>query len=233
MNKNERYLSKILDCSIEDLNSFEQEFKRSPLMKHLQREEQNIKEFAKKGTISSNPNIDLNAASLYYSLVRHIKPDTVVETGVANGVSSCAILYGIEQNRKGKLVSIDFPNYSTSEPGKIVPYLPGGKEAGWLVPEHLKQNWKLIIGDSKVLLPEILDELNDIDIFIHDSLHTYEHMLWECRTAWPHLKPHGFLIVDDADWNNAFDDFMREIKAGSGMFNKTALFGIAKKGRNK
>ena len=34
-------------------------------------------------------------------------------------------------------------------------------------------------------------------LFIHDSLHTYEHERWEPRTVAPHLAPGGVLISDN------------------------------------
>jgi hypothetical protein len=36
-----------------------------------------------------------------------------------------------------------------------------------------------------------------------DGLHTYDHMLWEYRTAFPYLRPDGLLFSDDAAWNSA------------------------------
>jgi hypothetical protein len=60
---------------------------------------------------------------------------------------------------------------------------------GWIVPEFLKSRWNLLAGDSRRLLPSLLAKLGTIDVFIHDSLHTYDHMLWEYRTAEPYLRP--------------------------------------------
>jgi hypothetical protein len=226
----ERILAKLTESPVERIILFMQEFQQSSLMKYLQYEDRQIRKYAEKGVISSNPNSNLHIAALYYALVRSTKPSTIVETGVANGISSATILFALKQNGTGNLFSIDLPNSSTSESGKPVPYLPEGKEVGWLVPIPLRKNWKLMLGDAKDLLPPLLDELDKIDLFIHDSLHTYEHMLWECRTVWPHLKNDGaFLIADDADWNSAFDDFMQEVGAKAGTFNKNVLFGIAKK----
>jgi hypothetical protein len=41
----------------------------------------------------------------------------------------------------------------------------------------------LHIEDSKELLEPLLQKLGGIDFFIHDSMHTYEHMMWEFRTT--------------------------------------------------
>jgi predicted O-methyltransferase YrrM len=65
-------------------------------------------------------------------------------------------------------------------------------------------------------------------MFIHDSLHTYEHMLWEFETAYPLIRPGGLLVSDDALWNNAFHDFAHRVNQpdsriirGVGFLRKT------------
>jgi hypothetical protein len=46
-----------------------------------------------------------------------------------------------------------------------------------------------------------------------DGLHTYDHMLWEYRTAFPYLRPDGLLFSDDAAWNSAFLQYCHEVAA--------------------
>lgn len=140
---------------------------------------------------------------LQYAIVRLLRPEIVVETGVANGVSSTYILYGLEKNRKGTLHSVGIPDPS---------FVPAGQEMGWIVPEWLRGQWKLHIGDSKSLLSPLLQALGEIDVFIHDSLHTYEHMLFEFKEAHPHLRKGGVLIADDVRWNSAFEEFASAVR---------------------
>jgi hypothetical protein len=90
-------------------------------------------------------------------------------------------------------------------------YLPSGKEPGWLVPEWLHDSWRVHLGDSRDLLPSMLPGLPPVDIFIHDSLHTYEHMSWEFMTAYPFIRTGGLLLSDDALWNDAFKDFSDKV----------------------
>lgn len=140
-----------------------------------------------------------------YAAVRALRPEVVIETGVAEGVSSYFILNALEKNRKGSLYSIDLP----PEIG-IVSVSPG-KEIGWIVPEELKRRWTLILQDAKESLPKLLLNFRKIDVFRHDSNHGYEHMLFELRTSWKYLKSTGFLLVDDIDLNKAFVDFIKEV----------------------
>jgi predicted O-methyltransferase YrrM len=136
-------------------------------------------------------------ASAVYALVRLLKPRIVVETGVADGFTSSHILRALEDNGEGRLYSIDLPHY----------LLPPGKEPGWIVEEALRARWSLMVGKAEELLPPLLEELGTIDVFLHDSLHTYEHMLFEFGAAWPHLKPGGLLLSHDVGQNASFFDF--------------------------
>jgi hypothetical protein len=88
--------------------------------------------------------------------------------------------------------------------------LPPGRGPGWIIPETLRARHRMLLGDAAVLLPTVLAEFAEIDIFIHDSLHTYSHMLWEYRTAWPKVRKGGFLMSDDVFWSAAFHRFARE-----------------------
>jgi len=138
---------------------------------------------------------------LLYHVVRLLRPERVLETGVASGVSSLFVLKALSDNSKGSLISIDLPN---ADPGAQIP--PGAK-SGWIVPESLRSRWDLRIGDARVLLPEVLGQFGSIQIFMHDSLHTYDHMLWEFETAWPFIDEGGLLLSDDALSNDAFKTF--------------------------
>jgi predicted O-methyltransferase YrrM len=158
--------------------------------------------------------LKLQSADLYakkvllqYIAIRAFQPERVVETGVANGVSSAYILLALQKNGRGTLYSVGLDDPQ---------YLPVGKPLGWIVPESLRSRWNLLIGDSRGLLPSLLSRLGTTDVFIHDSLHTYDHMLWEYRTAFPFLRPGGLLFSDDAEWNPAFPEFCREVAASRG-----------------
>jgi hypothetical protein len=79
----------------------------------------------------------------------------------------------------------------------------------------LRSRWNLLIGGSRGLLAQLLEK-RMIDVFIHDSLHAYDHMLWEYRTAFAFLRPGGLLFSDDAAWNSAFPEFSFEVAANHG-----------------
>lgn len=153
---------------------------------------------------------------ILYILTRLIKPEVVVETGVASGRSSSAILYALSQNNKGQLYSIDLPKYYQDKPkryqteennSELAGFLPPGVKPGWLVPEELCNRWELFLGDSREELPKLLVRLGKIDIFYHDSEHSYQNMMFEFCSIWPKLTKGGYLLSDDIKWNNAYNDF--------------------------
>jgi hypothetical protein len=69
--------------------------------------------------------------------------------------------------------------------------------------------WELHLGDSRDILPGILERENRIALFFHDSLHTYDHMTFEFEEVWPRMDKGAVLLSHDIHWNHAFRDFAR------------------------
>ena len=135
---------------------------------------------------------------LLYIITRLMRPRVVVETGVFAGGSTAYILNALEENGAGKLFSIDRKD----------PFLLKiGREPGFAIDEELRDNWHLILGRSSEKLQPLLDCLNSLDFFFHDSDHSYENMLYEFQTIWPFLSSGGLLLSDNIDMNSSFDDF--------------------------
>jgi predicted O-methyltransferase YrrM len=139
---------------------------------------------------------DSRFARLGYLLCRLISPSVVLETGVAYGVSSVFILKALEVNGRGTLHSVDLPP------------LRSEYERFWgiAVPEALKERWRLHRGSSARVLPRLLRETRTIDLFVHDSLHTYGNMRREFDTVWSHLRNGAVLLADDVERNSAFGE---------------------------
>ena len=152
-----------------------------------------------------------------YCVVRYLKPEVMIETGVAHGNSSWITLNAIHKNGKGQLISLDLPNNDTN-PGYNLGINEG--DTGWLVPDELRKNWELILGDTKESLPRVFGHHPQIDIFFHDSAHTYEHMAFEFKEAWPRIRLGGVLISDDVHANTAFSEFVDTHSVRAFQFNK-------------
>jgi predicted O-methyltransferase YrrM len=137
---------------------------------------------------------------LLYVLVRLVKPLTVVETGVSAGISSAYILQALDDNQRGRLYSIDYPNYAIQEAEKVV-------QTGFAVPTYLRHRWSLMEGKSADVLPTLNRNLDSINIFIHDSEHSYDNMKFEYEEVWDNISYGGLLISHDINDNKAFREF--------------------------
>lgn len=81
---------------------------------------------------------------------------------------------------------------------------------GIAVGNRFANRWTYIKGSSRRRLPGLLSELGQIDLFIHDSLHSERNVRFEMELAWAALRPGGALVVDDVDANWGFWSF-REV----------------------
>ncbi len=146
--------------------------------------------------------------ALYY-LVRYYRPKIIVETGVYRGISTAFLLQALKDNGNGYLYSIDLPLAKYTAKDGEVDFSPLSKkeETGFAVPNALRDRWKLIIGDSREELPKLLKTIKSVDLFYHDSEHTFEMMTWEFQTIFPFLTNKSVLCSDDILWNNAFQEF--------------------------
>ena len=141
---------------------------------------------------------------LFYALTREFKPKVIVETGTSYGGATSFYLAAAFKNGYGRVVSIDIPPIA----GKLtMDETVDESEIGSFIPEFLKSYWDLRLGDAKVLLPKVLAEM-DVELFIHDSLHTRTHMSFEYAVARALMQHRSLIITDDTLANNAFDSFL-------------------------
>jgi hypothetical protein len=137
-------------------------------------------------------------AEAIWCIVTHMRPLTVVETGVAHGLTSRVILEGLERNGNGHLWSVDLPAVDSAL----------HREVGMAVPGALRSRWTYVQGSSRERLPHLFTNLREFDLFVHDSLHTGRNMRFELEAAWAVLRPGGVVVVDDIDHNPGFRPFV-------------------------
>ena len=141
------------------------------------------------------------AYSLLYFLVRKTRPKNVLETGVAAGWSSKAILLALEFNKAGHLYSSDFP------------YKCAGSEAaiGLLVDNHLKYRWTLCTQGDQSCLPDFVRSVTSVDFFHYDSSKTYEGRDYAWKVVQKKLSPGAIVIFDDIQDNFHFRDLTLDL----------------------
>jgi len=166
-----------------------------------------------------------NISRMLFYLCRFFQPELVVETGIANGFSSSYFLLGLNHANKGELISIDylFLPWHTKE------------KVGLAIPKPLRKRHTIILGKSMPELSKLISKTKSFDIFMHDSSHTYKHMMEEYQMVWPHLKIGGFLLSDDVSQNDAFLDFSDQVGENPIIVRKDdrGHFGIIKKQNNQ
>lgn len=164
-----------------------------------------------------------------WCLTRHLRPERVVETGVAHGLTSRFILEALAGNGAGHLWSIDLPPLDRELQ----------RQVGVAVGDGFADRWTYIRGSSRRRLPGLLSELGRIDLFIHDSLHSERNVRFELDRAWPLLRPGGALVIDDIDANWGFHSFNESFPGNPHLvceaeplspdhrrFNQKGLFGV-------
>lgn len=162
--------------------------------------------------------VSIEKAKFLYWLVRTVKPKTVVQTGTSNGVSCAYIAMALAKNGNGgRLHAVDLPAIFNPEEKDWVEHrlygvvIPKGKKSAWLVPDGLSSIVTVEVGDAKKVLPEVLKKAGDLDLFYHDSDHTYNHMYFEFSEALPYLKSGSLILADDIAWSTVTWDFAQEI----------------------
>jgi Methyltransferase domain len=102
-----------------------------------------------------------------HALTTILRPKHVVEVGVSAGVSSAYFLHALESTG-GTLHSIDLPERETRPLRGASWALPRGKNSGWAVPRSLIENWDLRLGRSSDVLPDLISEIDRVDLFLYD-----------------------------------------------------------------
>jgi hypothetical protein len=144
---------------------------------------------------------DAGFVQAIWSLIHHLRPANVVETGVAHGMTSRFILEALETIGAGELWSIDLPPLNPMTRQEV-----GVAVRQTRVPVD---RWTDIASTSRRRLPALLSRLRRIDLFIHDSMHSNRNVMFELECAWRYLSARGVIVVDDIDVSLAFDTFTR------------------------
>jgi len=200
--------------SIEDLLDFESEIPKkasqyigtaSSLFKEVSINQSSI--------TSKRWNAEENLFVLLYCLIRSNKSKFIVETGVANGITTNAIMNALKQTGKdGELHSFDV--------------LPEAKKA-----YSGPGNWNFHLLPTKNTarkIKGIVSKFPKVDIWIHDSDHGYRWQKFEYLLALASLSDNGILISDDIDASSAWGELAKtHFRKSFIIFDSRKFIGIA------
>lgn len=142
------------------------------------------------------------AISFLYYIVNELNPKTILETGVAYGWSSLAILLAIKDFDNALLISNDMPYIKMNNEDYV----------GCVVPENLKSKWQLQrLPDIKGIPLALKKFNNSIDLCHYDSDKSYTGRMWSSPILWKALKVGGLFISDDINDNLAFKHFCKSV----------------------
>ncbi len=216
------WLSKILSCDISELISTLDDSSRL-----LAFERQILRILRGSGRLYY---AQFPAALELYVSVRVLRPCHVLESGVSSGVSSAHLLLGLHENGCGVLHSIDLPIIQRTERrerGLPSWTIPREYVSGWAVPRHVKHSWDLKLGSSEELLPKLLRELPEVDLYVHDSPQSARHLGFELKAVKPRLHAGSVVIADNTNWpSKPFERFAASIRAQVQYRGQSSLCGL-------
>ena len=208
--------AELLSCSVSEIDGFVVELAESGIEKRLQANVAGVSGFESANFES------IEAFSLFrtllYVTVRASRPKLIIETGVLHGFGSTFLLAGLAKNGDGQLVSIDLPSRDLSLEYQGTFALPDDRDAGWAIPDELRAHQHVLLGRSETLLPEAIAQFGAPDVFLHDSDHSYQHIMMEIALAWAHMKS-GLILVDNVEQNRAFADFAAGTSSPNAVFS--------------
>ena len=140
--------------------------------------------------------------ALLYFLILKYKPTNIVETGVAAGWSSLAMLEALWKNGNGTLYSSDLPYFRLRTPRKYV---------GVLVEDsRFRKNWHLWTQGDRRNLPLISEALGKerLDLFHYDSDKSYAGRVFALSTLREKFDSGSVVIFDDIGDNNHFKNWV-------------------------
>lgn len=152
-----------------------------------------------------------------YLLTRLLEPETVLEIGVANGMSTAYLLGGLEDARvdgQTDVYAIDRPLFASTmrerrgTAGLTSGLVPDEKEAGWIAPRSLRHEYghQYYAGDFTKILDPILDDIGEVDLVVYDASKDRQEMRMAYERCLDSLSPGGVLLSDDILVNDAFED---------------------------
>ena len=138
--------------------------------------------------------------AMLYSACLGTRPGSVLETGVAHGLSSLAILLALSSNGSGCLTSIDMPYRGSSDDAYV----------GQAVPQDLRSGWTLLrVPDRRGL--SRATKSGPFDVVHYDSDKTRAGREFAYPRLWSMLRSGGVFLSDDVGDDLAFVEFAASV----------------------
>ena len=137
-----------------------------------------------------------NWCEIYFKLVAHFKPETILEIGTSVGLCT---LYLAEANPEARVVTLEGD-----------PAIAAVARENFEKRKH--HNIELVEGLFDETLPDVLKKSPSPQFIIVDGNHTYEATMRYFEWLLPHVNDDMFLIFDDIHWSADMERAWKEIK---------------------
>jgi predicted O-methyltransferase YrrM len=160
-----------------------------------------LAEAERRANLATAPMGGAGDLALIHAAARLSHAQRAIETGVAYGWSSLAILAAFSENGSDRLVSVDMP----------YPKMNNEAFVGIVVPDALRAKWTLVrLPDRNGLKRAIAEFGGSIDFAHYDSDKSYYGRGFAYPLIWQALAPGGVFISDDIQDNMRFAEFVGE-----------------------
>ena len=126
---------------------------------------------------------------LYHILLSHLdrdKEEIIIETGTNFGCTSIVLAQALKDSGcDGRVITIELEKSNVEIAKRNV------HEAG------LGSRIEFVLGDSKILLPEVVSKVGKIRFAFLDASHLYEDVMFEFETILPNLAEDGLVLFDN------------------------------------
>lgn len=145
---------------------------------------------------------------LLFRIVQYLKPRHILELGTSLGIST---MYLAEGNTKAKLTSIEGSQAIADIALRNFSYLK-------------QTQIKLKVGNFDEILPNILPQIENLDLVYIDGNHQYEPTIKYFEMILPYLNENSLVIFDDIYWSKEMSQAWQEIKASNSVSQTIDLY---------
>lgn len=186
---------------------------RTPLRDYTEDESHDHVFEDKLGDLVMRASKPADAAGFLFSLLRRLRPDSVVELGTALGISASYLGAALQLNGAGSLVTMD----AAAERMVVAREVLRRLDLDDVVDTRL--------GRFQELLPELLDRQR-VGVAFVDGQHEEEATLEYLELIQPALEFPGIVVFDDIAWSEGMKRAWGRLKSDERLTTAVELFGM-------
>ena len=162
------------------------------------------------GDIVRHASVSSRIGQLLFKTVCHFQPNNILELGTSMGIST---LYLAKASPSAKVVTIEGSTTLAMYAQRNFEILKAG-------------NIEVKTGKFEYILPVVLNELGNLDLFFFDGNHDQKATLQYFESCLPYIKGDACFIFDDIHWSEGMQSAWNTIKAHPKVAVSIDLFSI-------